>query len=114
MSSSGGGWQGFTPFEDIMIYISDFWGCFWSPEAIKISTDSLDHVLHDPIIYVSRSGKITAFYIAYMCTMDVKKSWFSHDFSKFSSNWKVSQNWFYVSNIFKRCLIDLKVYCFVI
>ena len=42
----------------------DFWATRGSPEAIKISTDSWDDVLHDPIIYVSRSGKFTAFYIA--------------------------------------------------
>ena len=41
---------------------------FWSQEAIKISTDSWDDVLHDRIIYVSRSGNFTAFYIAYVAT----------------------------------------------
>ena len=104
----------FEPFSDIFSYMDDFWATRRSLGAIKIATDSLDDVLHDPIICVSRSGKFTAFYIAYMCTMDVKKWWFSHDFSKFSRNWKVTQNWFYVSNIFKTCFIDLKVYCFLI
>lgn len=47
------------------MYVSDFGGHFWSPETIKISTDSWDDVLHDLIIYVSRSGKFTAFYIAH-------------------------------------------------
>ena len=94
--------------------MNDCWATTGSSEAIKISTDSLDDVLHDPIIYVSRSGKITAFYVAYIYTMDVKKSWFSHDFSKFSRNSKVTQNLFYVSNLFKRCLVNLKAYCFVI
>ena len=101
-------------FSDFFHYMNDFWATRGSPEAIKISTDSLDHVLHDPIIYVSRSGKFTAFYIAYICTMDVKKPWFFHHFSQFLSNWKATLNWFYVSNIFKRCLIDLKVHCSVI
>ena len=72
--SRGGGWPGFTNFERVLIYISDFWGYFWSPEPIKISTDSWDDVLHDLIIYVSRSGKFTAFYIAYICTMNVKNT----------------------------------------
>ena len=54
--------------------MSDFWATRGSPEAIKISTDSLDHVLHDPIIYVSRSGKFTAFYIAYISHIAQKPS----------------------------------------
>ena len=33
---------------------------------IKIATDSWDDVLHDVIIFVSRSGKFTLFYIAYV------------------------------------------------
>ena len=65
-AQQGGAWPGFKRFEGILIYTSDFWGYFWSLEAIKISTDSWDDVLHDLIIYVSRSGKFTAFYIAYM------------------------------------------------
>ena len=64
-STNQGGWTGFKGFECVLIYISDFWGYFWSPAAIKISTDSLE-VLHDPIIFVSRSGKFTLFYIAYV------------------------------------------------
>ena len=46
--------------------MNDFWATRGSPEAIKISTDSWDDGLHDQIIYVSRSGKFTAFYIAYI------------------------------------------------
>ena len=70
----GEGWPGLTPFEGVLIYISDFWGCFWSPEAIKISTDSWGDVLHDLIIYVSRSGKFTAFYIPYISHIAQKPS----------------------------------------
>ena len=70
--SRGGGWTGFTIFERVLMYISDFWGCFWFPGAIKISTDSWDDVLHDPILYVSRSGKITLIYIVYMLVWNVK------------------------------------------
>ena len=65
-TNQGGAGTGFKPFEGVLIYISDFWGYFWFPEAIKISTDSWDDVLHDLIIYVSRSGKFTAFYIPYI------------------------------------------------
>ena len=39
---------------------------FGSQRPKKISTDSWDDVLHDLIIYVSRSGKFTAFYIPYI------------------------------------------------
>ena len=55
-------------------YITDFWAIKRSLEAIKISTDSWDDVLHDPIIYVSRSGKFTAFYIAYISHLADKPS----------------------------------------
>ena len=41
---------------------------------IKIATDSWDDVLHDLIIYVSRSGKFTAFYIAYVSHIADKPS----------------------------------------
>ena len=44
----------------------NFWATTRSPEAIKISTNSWGDVLHDLIIYVSRSGKFTAFYIPYI------------------------------------------------
>ena len=46
--------------------MDDFWAIRRSLGAIKIARDSLDDVLHDPIICVSRSGKFTAFYIAYI------------------------------------------------
>ena len=52
----GGDPPGFTNFDDILHYISDFWGCIWSPEAIKISIDSWDLPLQDFIHHVSRSG----------------------------------------------------------
>ena len=64
--SAEGGWPEFPNFERVLIYISDFWGYFWSPEAINISTDSWDDVLHDTTTHVSRSGKFTAFYIPYV------------------------------------------------
>ena len=53
-------------FFDFLNYINDFWATRRSPGAIKISTDSWDDVLHDLVIYVSRSGKFTAFYIPYI------------------------------------------------
>ena len=59
------------PFLDSFDYINEFWGYFWFPDAIKISTDSWNDVLHDLIIYVSRSGKFTAFYIAYISHIGV-------------------------------------------
>ena len=62
--TDGSSW--ILPFSDFFDYINDFWATKRSLEVIKISTDSWDDVLHDPIIYVSRSGKFTAFYIAYI------------------------------------------------
>ena len=53
-------------FFDFFNCINDFWATRRSPGAIKISTDSWDDVLHDLVIYVSRSGKFTAFYIPYI------------------------------------------------
>ena len=61
-----------VPFLDFFDYINDFWATRRSPGAIKIFTDSWDDVLHDLIIYVSRSGKFTAFYIPYISHIALK------------------------------------------
>ena len=63
-----------VPFSDFFDYINDFWATKRPQEAIKISTDSWDDVLHYTIIYVSRSGKSTVFYIAYISHLDDKLS----------------------------------------
>ena len=70
--TDGSSW--ILPFSDFFDYINDFWATRRSQEAKKISTDSWDDVLHDQIIYVSRSGKFTAFYIAYINHMADKSS----------------------------------------
>ena len=63
-----------VPFFDFLNYINDFWSTRRSPGAIKISTDSWGDVLHDPIMYVSRSGKFTVFYIPYISHIAQKPS----------------------------------------
>ena len=63
-------------FSETFYYTGDFWATSRSPGAIKISTDSWDHVLYDMILCVSRSGKFTVIYIAYIFERYVKSDIF--------------------------------------